>query len=137
MRLKPDAHNLLTTALAAFRADILPHVPKEKRYAALMIANALAMVERELAAPAGAPPPGVAALYGPGDWLSDNFEQRLAADIEAGLFDAPGPRRHAAFEAVKAVNAARLAVTNPKRQRATDSAELGSALPQSSSARDV
>jgi len=50
MRLKPDALNQLATAPEAFRADMLSTVPAEKRYAALMVANAQAMAEREFAA---------------------------------------------------------------------------------------
>ena len=37
--LQPDAQNLLSTALDAFRTQILPSVPADKRYAALMIAK--------------------------------------------------------------------------------------------------
>lgn len=117
MRLKPDAHNLLVTALEAFRAEVLPVIPPEKRYAALMIANALAMAEREFAAAAdgGAVPAQAVGLYDDAaEMPADAFERRLAADIEAGAFDTPGPRRDAAFEAVKALNTARLAITNPK-----------------------
>ena len=115
MALKPDAHNLLATALAAFRAELLPAVPAEKRYAALMIVNALSMAEREFAQPTPALPAAPPALYQDIVPLSpDRFEERLAADIEAGRLDAPGLRREAAFEAVKAINASRLAITNPK-----------------------
>lgn len=113
MRLKPDARNLLATALAAFRAELLPAMPSEKRYAALMIANALAMAERELGAPDDLQSVA-AALYADMP-AEDEFIRRLTAEIEAGGFDAPGPRRNAAFAAVKAINGARLAITNPKR----------------------
>jgi hypothetical protein len=44
----------------------------------------------------------------------DDFERRLAVDIEAGQFDDAALRRDAAFAAIKAINAARLAITNPK-----------------------
>jgi Domain of unknown function (DUF6285) len=116
MRLKPDARNLLATALAAFRAELLPAMPAEKRYAALMIANALAMAERELGAREDALRAAAATLYPDIAALpADAFEQRLAADIEAGRFDAPDARREAAFAAVWAINTARLAITNPKR----------------------
>jgi Domain of unknown function (DUF6285) len=114
MRLKPDARNLLATALAAFRAELLPAMPPEKRYAALMIANALAMVERELGAPDIDLQNHAAALY-PDTRAGEDVMRRLAADIEAGAFDAAGPRRDAAFAAVKAINAAGLAITRPKR----------------------
>jgi hypothetical protein len=113
-RLTPDARNLLATALAAFRAEILPAVPAEKRYAALMIANALAMTGREMDSE---PEPGhslAATLYDNPRMTAEECERRLAADIEAGHFDAPGERREAAFRAIKAINAGRLAITNPK-----------------------
>lgn len=116
MRLKPDAHNVLATALDLFRAEILPDLPPEKRYAALMIANALASVQREFGAPTPSLPAAALALYQDVVPLTiEGFTERLAADIEAGSFDAPGQRRDAAFEAVKALNAARLVITNPKR----------------------
>lgn len=115
MALKPDAQNLLATALAAFRAELLPTLPPEKRYTALMIANALGMAERELASAPPALPAQAAALYPDTVPLApERFEALLTADIEAGRFDAAGPPRDAAFAAVKAINAARLAITNPK-----------------------
>jgi hypothetical protein len=114
MRLKPDMRNLLATALEAFRVEILPIIPAEKRYAALMIANALAMTEREMAsAPADGDSIGVM-LYDDPQMTAEDCERRLAADIEAGHFDAPGARRDAAFRAIQAINAGRLAITNPK-----------------------
>ena len=115
MRMKPDAHNLLATALAAFRADVLPFVPAEKRYTALMIANALGIAEREIAASAHLQPAALSGVYDTMALTADEAsERRFAADIEAGAFDAPGEKRKAAFAAVKALNAARLAITNPK-----------------------
>jgi hypothetical protein len=112
-RLTPDVRNLLATALEAFRAEVLPAVPAEKRYAALMIANALAMTEREMSAPQ-AGHALVAMLYDDPQMTAEECERRLAADIEAGHFDAPGARREAAFRAIKAINAGRLGITNPK-----------------------
>jgi Domain of unknown function (DUF6285) len=114
MRMKPDAHDLLATALAAFRADVLPSVPAEKRYTALMIANALAIAEREIAARAGGQSEALTGVYDDIALTAEVIERRFAADIEAGAFDAPGAEREAAFRAVKALNAARLAITNPK-----------------------
>lgn len=112
-RLTPDARNLLATALDAFRAEILPVIPAEKRYAALMVANALAMAEREMSAPIEGHALALM-LYGDPQMTAEDCERRLAADIEAGHFDAPGARREAAFRAIKAINTARLGITNPK-----------------------
>jgi hypothetical protein len=117
MRLHPDARNLLATALAALREEVLPALPPERRYAALMIANALAMAEREFSATEAGIPSAAALYQDAAGLMPEQFEERLAADIEAGAFDESGPRRSSAFEAIKAINAARLAITNPKRLR--------------------
>lgn len=118
MRLNPEAHNLLATALDTLRGELLPALPDEKRYAALMTANALAMVEREMHAADSAGEAfltAAGALYGPpGEAAADALAQRLCADIEAGRFDADSPERQAALECLKASIAARLAITNPK-----------------------
>ena len=47
---EPDARGLVAIALQSFRDSILPVVPAEQRFEALMIANALSIAERELAA---------------------------------------------------------------------------------------
>lgn len=112
--LKLDAQNLLATAIAAFRAEILPTVPADRRHAALMIANALTMAEREFTAGRPKGLPHAAVLYPTEVLTPAEFEERLARDIEAGAFDADGPLHEVAFAAVKAINAARLAITNPK-----------------------
>ena len=49
MRDEPDGADLLRTARETLVAEILPGLRGEGRYAALMVANALGMVERELA----------------------------------------------------------------------------------------
>jgi hypothetical protein len=115
MRLHPDAQNLLATALDAYRAEILPSLPPEKRYAALMIANALAMVLREIGTPREALPATAAGLYENAAFFTPKeFEENLIIAIENGeFFDDPAERQDA-FAALKAINAARLAITNPK-----------------------
>ena len=47
---RPDARNLLETARNVFIAEILPALPAASRYTALMIANAMAIAQREIAA---------------------------------------------------------------------------------------
>jgi len=121
VRLNPDTHNLLATALDEFRAQMLPHIAPEQRYTALMIANALAMTQRDLdAAASGARAfqAAMAALYGDStDVAAEQLESRFAADIEAGAFDAPSPNREAAFRCLQTLIAAKLAITNPKLVR--------------------
>jgi len=111
----PGARDLVAIALKTFREAVLPVVPAEQRFAALMIANALGMAERELAAGAGAEPAlaaAVGALLGEAGDLSALLP-RLCAAIDAGSFDAPD--RQADLRAVLAeVTRARLAVSNPK-----------------------
>ncbi|HYH19660.1 MAG TPA: DUF6285 domain-containing protein [Azospirillum sp.] len=111
----PDARDLVAIALKTFRETILPVVPGEQRFTALMIANALGMAERELAAGTSAEPglaSAVGALLGEEGELAALLP-RLCAAIDRGVFDAPD--RQAALRAVLAeVTRARLAVSNPK-----------------------
>ncbi|MBK1836665.1 hypothetical protein JHL17_04505 [Azospirillum sp. YIM B02556] len=112
----PSARDLVAIALRSFREAILPVVPADQRFIALMIANALGVAERELAAGATAEPALAAAVGGllgeAGDLPA--LLPRLCAAIDAGRFDAPD--RQAALRAVlKDITLARLAVSNPKR----------------------
>ena len=50
MRNRPVARDLLEIAERVFRDDLLPALPAEKRYPALMVANAIANARREIAA---------------------------------------------------------------------------------------
>lgn len=112
----PGARDLVAIALRSFREAILPVVPADQRFTALMIANALGVAERELAAGTAAEPTLAAAVGGllgeDGD-LPDLLP-RLCTAIDAGRFDAPD--RQAALRAVlKDITRARLALSNPKR----------------------
>ncbi|MBP2228866.1 hypothetical protein J2847_002158 [Azospirillum agricola] len=116
---EPDARDLVAIALSSFRDSILPLVPAEQRFTALMIANALATAERELAAGDKAEPALAAAvggLIGEEGALSVPLAvlvPRLCAAIADGRFDAAGPQaalRRVLFDLTRA----RLAVSNPK-----------------------
>ncbi len=48
MRTRPNGADLLSIARDVFRDELMPHLPDEARYTALMIANAMANAEREL-----------------------------------------------------------------------------------------
>ena len=124
MRNTPDAGQLRAVALDTFRAEVLPAVPPDRRYAALMIANALAIVGRELAtldAAGHAMLDAMAPLVGEdadpslsGTALRervDGLQRRLCADIAAGACDAAGPELMACLEATVQ---ARLRIANPK-----------------------
>ena len=110
---EPDARGLVTIALQTFRDSILPVVPAERRFEALMIANALSIAERELAAE---PEPALAAAIGgligeTGDL--ETVAPRLCAAIDAGDFDAP-ERQADLRKTLWELTRARLSVSNPR-----------------------
>jgi hypothetical protein len=106
---EPDARGLVSIALRTFRDSVLPAVPAERRFEALMIANALGIAERELAAK-----PDVA--------LEARVPQ-LCSDIDAGAYDAP-ERQADLRKMLWELTRARLAISNP---RLLDHVPLGAA----------
>ncbi|KAA0575861.1 hypothetical protein FZ983_25215 [Azospirillum sp. B21] len=118
----PKAGDLVAIALRSFRESILPVIPADQRFTALMIANALGVAERELAA-GGKGEAGLADAVGKlinakGDLRA--LLPRLCTDIDVGRLDAP--ERQAALRAVLMdITRARLAVSNPKRLAAETS----------------
>jgi hypothetical protein len=121
---RPDARDLLETARDAFTAEVLPAVPEALRYTALMIANAIAIAQREIAAGnaplcdeyrrlAGLLSGDAAALDG--DALREaveGYNRRLANEIRAGRFD--GEKRAVMLELLRRTTEEKLAVSNPK-----------------------
>lgn len=121
---RPDARDLLEIARHAFTAEVLPAVPEALRYTALMIANAIAIAQREIAA-GDAPLRGeyqrLAGLLSgnaaapDGDALREaveDYNRRLANEIRAGRFD--GEERAAMLEHLRRTTEEKLAVSNPK-----------------------
>ena len=121
---RPDARDLLETARNTFMAEVLPALPEALRYTALMIANAMAIAQREIAA--GDAPlraeyqrlagilSGIAAAPD-GDALRGavaGYNRRLANEIRAGRFD--GEERAAMLEHLRRTTEEKLAVSNPK-----------------------
>jgi hypothetical protein len=126
-----DAGDLIATARAALLSELLPALPEERRYAGLMIANAMAIAEREhrlgsetaeseaarlrdLLATAGLPAvarsgvstlPDVAAL-----------RRAIAAAIRAGRFDTPASAASLAAD-LQRTAAEWVAISNPKALR--------------------
>jgi hypothetical protein len=100
---EPDARQLLEAAREAVRIDLLGALPADRRYPALMVANAIAIALRELGE-RPAPDPGEAA-----------DRARLAREIRAGAHDgAAGAPLHAAL--TREVMG-RLAISNPRDPR--------------------
>jgi hypothetical protein len=106
-RVDPDA--LLGLAIMTLRADVLPALPPEQRYAGAMIANALEIARR------GLPGEAEAAEWVLLDGLYDDGEgsiAQLARDIRAGSL--PMGKEVGLAKALRALLIAELRVTNPK-----------------------
>ena len=121
---RPDAAELLRAAREAVSGEILPSLPESLRYTGLMVANAIAIAERELAfgdAAARAECDRLRALLADraapvaGESLTDalaRYNRRLAADIRAGRFD--GEARAALVDHLRRTTGEKLAVSHPK-----------------------
>ena len=96
---EPDARGLVSIALRTFRDSVLPAVPAERRFEALMIANALGIAERELAAKP--------------DAALESRIPELCSDIDAGAYDTP-ERQADLRKVLWELTRARLAVSNPR-----------------------
>ena len=122
MRDEPDALGLLAVARETLLGELMPLLPAERRYDALLIASAIAAAAREVEAgdaPLREELDGLARLLGlnaaaltPAD-LPD-LNARLAAEIRAGAYDRPGPARAALAAHLRAVTVRKLRETNPK-----------------------
>ena len=121
---RPHAAELLKAARGAVAAEMLPALPEALRYTGLMIANALAIAEREIAAgdaPVRAEYLRLCALLAEtpeplaGDALREavgQYNQRLAHDIRTGRLD--GRARDALLQHLRQTTVEKLAVSNPK-----------------------
>ena len=106
-RVDPDA--LLGLAIETLRADVLPALPPDQRYAGAMIANALEIARR------GLPGEVEAAEWALLDDLYDDGEgniAQLARDIRAGSL--PKGKTAELAQSLRALLIAELRVTNPK-----------------------
>ena len=116
MRSLPTAAELLKIARDGLLNELLPHLPKEQHYTALMAANALAISMREIQAAASQDQAEAALLhelYGSAATSAgiDEFAVRLAHDLREGRFDTRLP---AVGQLLLAEVTARLRVSNPK-----------------------
>lgn len=121
---RPHAPELLATARDALTTEILPALPQGLRYIGLMILNAMAIAQREIAAgdaPARAEYERLCELLSErsvalaGDRLYGalaGYNRRLAEEIRAGRYD--GKERAAMVEHLRRTTEEKLAVSNPK-----------------------
>jgi hypothetical protein len=94
-----DTRDLIATARATLKADVLPHLPPDRRYSALMVLNALGIALRQLEAGSARRAAAAAALapFAEGDDLDARLAD-LAGSLRAGR--ALDPDLHAALVAV-------------------------------------
>ncbi len=121
---RPDATELLDIARRTLLDELLPRLPEELRYNAMMIANAMAIAVREHGAgdtPAQAELARLCELLGeqPEPLASAQlhaalagYNRRLAAEIRTGRFD--DKERGALLDHLDKTAAHKLAIANPK-----------------------
>lgn len=124
---QPDGTMLLEEARRTLLEALLPLLPSDRRYEALMVANAMAIAGRE----AGQAGEAVRALLGDLAVLTGRtvdaglsetehaglfaeLEQGLARQIRGGGYDASGPQRDAVRRYLRRATMARLKISNPK-----------------------
>lgn len=111
----PDAHNLLSEARRVLLESLVPELSGERKYEALMIANAMGMAIREMEPEAlehaRKANTQVSRLVGnEQDNTGQSSEVALAAAIRARKLDGNSPELQAALYAL---TRARLAINNP------------------------
>ncbi len=111
---RPDAAGLLETARDVLLRELLPHLPEAKRFEARMVANAMAIARRDLAAEEAPVLARMRELLGMPDAGPDALLRRLAAEIRAGGRDPGRPGAAAAAEALVALTRLRCSVSNPR-----------------------
>ena len=130
MRDRPNGLELLQTAEAVVRESLLPALPKERRYEALMVLNALGIARRQALAgeaPVAAARARLAAIYGDEAAELATLERRLARDIRAGCYDPGAAGRAAVFDHLTLGARDKAAESSPKaRGGGTTEKPLGS-----------
>jgi hypothetical protein len=122
----PDAAALLGTARATLTSDLLPAIPGEQRYTALMVANAMGIAAREIALGPQArireierlrPLAGQdVAPSAPADDDVHALRRAVCAAIRDGRFD-DDAHATALHDALLAIAIDRLAISDPKAIR--------------------
>jgi hypothetical protein len=117
MTIRPDASELLAIARQTLLDELLPQLPANLRYQALMIANAMAIAGRECVQ--GEPAQAaelqqMAELLKKASTPSTDVRQALCRAIRQGDFDTPGDEQERLLSALSAITRARLSISNPK-----------------------
>jgi hypothetical protein len=124
MTIRPNGPELLGIARATFLEQLLPHLPRDLRYTALMVANAMAVAARDAELRAGEEAAELAMLgwlYGEeslreagrtDEQKRHRLRRRLAREIREGHLDRMLTGRLHTLLQDRAV--ARLRISNPK-----------------------
>ncbi len=111
---RPDAAGLLDTAREVLLRELLPHLPEDRRFEARMVANAMAIARRDMAADAA---PTLERLRRSLDILDaapGALLRRLAAEIRSGERDPGRPGSADTAAALVALARLRCSVSNPR-----------------------
>jgi hypothetical protein len=123
MRNQPDARELLGIARETINARILPALPEDLRYTALMIANAMAIARREIEAGAASARSELQRLRAllfedapltadrPMETILAEYNRRLAGEIRAGRYDSDNST---VLAHLRRTVEEKLAISNPK-----------------------
>lgn len=113
----PDASELLAIARQTLLDELLPQLPGNLRYQALMVANAMAIAGRECAQgeqAQAAETQQLAVLLENIPASSADIPHALCRAIRQGRFDTPGGEQERLLSALSAITRARLSISNPK-----------------------
>ncbi len=126
MRDRPTGGEHLIIARKVLREELMPLLPEERRYDALMVANAMAIAARQIAfgdAPERRERQNLAdlldetvdedAAMAASEAVGDPY-RRLSAEIRSGAFDPGTPRHDAAHAFLLDVTVQRLRESAPK-----------------------
>ncbi|WP_152390227.1 DUF6285 domain-containing protein [Azotobacter salinestris] len=120
-----DASELLKIARETLLQALLPSLPKELRYETFMVANAMAIAQREYEQGAAAERQELLELRALGDQQApvsaestdaalESARRQLAEAIRAGHYDAADARQEALLSVLERITRAKLSISNPK-----------------------
>ena len=117
MRDLPTGPALLALARDVLLHELMPLLPPTAHLAARLVANSMAIAERE-AISGAAPAPGILhelkELYGEGGEGEQGLLGRFARDLRAGAFEEGEPRERHAREILWRLTIAKLRDANPR-----------------------
>jgi len=113
----PTGQTLLVLARDVLLNDLMPLLPEEARLDARLVANSMAIAEREALTgeePAKEILGETRKLYGETGTAKPGLLARLARDLRVGTFEASEPREHHARQILWRLTIAKLRSANPR-----------------------